>query len=146
MHFTYFAFRFSQTEAKVAWWQGVITIYTENQEILFGKSNGTYHSIWNDSEIMGHQLIFLSFFSFPTDTSTLCDLFILRLESIEYLHLKIPHHPDGSCKMVSAPRAELLWQAHSPSFWMKVWNKTNMQNSSRFSFLWLKPSFCFFFF
>ena len=35
---------------------GVLTIYTEKQEILVGKSNGTYHSIWNVLEIMGHWL------------------------------------------------------------------------------------------
>ena len=32
---------------------GVLTIYTENPEIPVGKSNGTHHSIWSTSEIMG---------------------------------------------------------------------------------------------
>ena len=32
---------------------GVLTIYMENPEIPVGKSNGTHHSIWSTSEIMG---------------------------------------------------------------------------------------------
>ena len=32
---------------------GVLTIYMENQEIPVGKSNGTHHSIWSTSEIIG---------------------------------------------------------------------------------------------
>ena len=31
----------------------VLTIYMENPEIPVGKSNGTHHSIWSTSEIMG---------------------------------------------------------------------------------------------
>ena len=32
---------------------GMLTIYMENPEIPVGKSNGTHHSIWSTSEIMG---------------------------------------------------------------------------------------------
>ena len=31
----------------------VLTIYMENPEIPVGESNGTHHSIWSTSEIMG---------------------------------------------------------------------------------------------
>ena len=31
----------------------VLTIYMENQENPVGKPNGTHHSIWSSSEIMG---------------------------------------------------------------------------------------------
>ena len=33
--------------------EGVLTIYMKYPEILVGKSNGTHHSIWCTSEIMG---------------------------------------------------------------------------------------------
>ena len=33
--------------------RGAYTIYMENPEIPVGKSNGTHHSIWSTSEIMG---------------------------------------------------------------------------------------------
>ena len=59
----------------------VLTIYTENPEILVGKSNGTYHSMWNVSDIMGHRLKQCPcsvIFNFSTDTSTFCNLSILR--------------------------------------------------------------------
>ena len=36
--------------------QRVLTIYTDNPEILVGSSNGTYHSMSNVSEIMGQRL------------------------------------------------------------------------------------------
>ena len=32
----------------------VPTFYMENPEIPVGKSNGTHHSIWSTSEIMGY--------------------------------------------------------------------------------------------
>ena len=32
---------------------GVLTIYMKKPEIPVGKSNGTHHSIWSTSEIMG---------------------------------------------------------------------------------------------
>ena len=32
---------------------GVLTIYMQNPEIPVGKSNGTHHSIWSTSEVMG---------------------------------------------------------------------------------------------
>ena len=70
---------------------GALSNYTENQEILVGKSNGTYHSIWNVSEIMGHRLNqcnFLFFLSFPTNTSTFCGLCILHLDKLQHWILK----------------------------------------------------------
>ena len=45
----------------------VLFIYTENPEILVGKWNGTYHSIWNVSEMIGYRLNQCMFsFSFLT--------------------------------------------------------------------------------
>ena len=48
--------------------QGALTIYTENPEILVGKLNGTYHSIWDISEIIGYRLN-QCIFSFPFELS-----------------------------------------------------------------------------
>ena len=51
----------------------MLFIYTENPEILVGKWNGTYHSIWNILDIIGYQLnVFFFYFNFPIDTSTFC--------------------------------------------------------------------------
>ena len=47
---------------------GMLTIYKENPEILVGKWNGTYHSIWNTSEIIGYRLK-QCIFSFPFELS-----------------------------------------------------------------------------
>ena len=60
---------------------GVITIYIENHEISVGKSNGTHHSIWSTSEIMGfwskYGDAFLShLLKFTVDVHTFCMLFI----------------------------------------------------------------------
>ena len=44
----------------------VLFIYTENSEILVGKWNGTYHSIWNSSDIIGYRLNQCFCFSFLT--------------------------------------------------------------------------------
>ena len=75
-----------------------LTIYTENPEILVGKWNGTHHSIWSISEIIGYrlnqciffsflfkltfQLILVHFVNFPFCVWTSC--------STEYLHLNFP--------------------------------------------------------
>ena len=67
--------------------EGVFTIYTENTEILVGKSIGTYHSMWNVSEIMGHRLnqcAFSIILEFLTNTRTFCDLFILHLGKLQH--------------------------------------------------------------
>ena len=47
---------------------GALSICTENPEILLGKWNGTYHFIWNISEIVDW-LIKAFFFSFPFELS-----------------------------------------------------------------------------
>ena len=45
-----------------------LTIYTESLEILVGKWNGSYHSIWNSSEIIGYRFN-QCMFSFPCELS-----------------------------------------------------------------------------
>ena len=66
----------------------VLTIYTEQLEILVGKWNGMYHSVWNVSEIIGYWLNQSTFFlclNFPIDTGTFYGFSILRLHKLHYL-------------------------------------------------------------
>ena len=84
----------------------VLFIYTENSEILVGKWNGTYHSIWNSSDIIGYRLIQCFCFSFLTSQLILVHFVIVdRLTMILWffhfafwticraacLHPKFPH-------------------------------------------------------
>ena len=63
----------------------VLFIYTENSEILVGKWNGTYHSIWNSSEIIGYRLNQCFCFSFLTSQLILVHFVIVdRLTTILY--------------------------------------------------------------
>ena len=69
-------------------WPGALTIYTESPEILVGKWNYTYRSIWNISEITGYRGLIAAFFlfllNFPIDTSTYSDFSNLRLDKLEH--------------------------------------------------------------
>ena len=70
-----------------SWESEALTIYTECLEIWVGKWNGTYHSIWNISEIGDYRLnqcILLFFVNFLIDCSTFCDISVLRLDKLQH--------------------------------------------------------------
>ena len=78
---------------------GVLTIYMENPEIPVGKSNGTHHSIWSTSEILGSWskwCIFIAPFGIYSCCSYILHVIHLLLRQAKSFHIYAKNfHPGG---------------------------------------------------